>query len=309
MSSRTILGEGGYGRVWMVIIAPNAPFAVKEFDSPEFYREEKEKFKLLREKRIEGIVRFHHCDDEKNEIWMEYCPGNNLYDLTRQYKMGPLTENKCIQLLKIFQDLFRILKNLHQHGLVHRDIKSQNIIINKNFEVTLVDVGIMEQENHIDERRYSRWWRSLSAMFLPAIHSDDVFAAMVTIIHTIVPKTYHYTGDNTREQMDMWVHMLSQYDRRQFLEMLVSRGSHPRLVSSFEDYFSKHSYYSDIKNDLFDVRRRIASDVSLMTKMKFLRMIDILDDFMKPSSAEDILQSMTKLNTPYSPTNSTNASA
>jgi serine/threonine protein kinase len=51
-------------------------------------------------------------------------------------------ELTCVSLKKAFQQLCFAVKSLHSIGIAHRDIKSQNILFDKNWDLVLIDFGI-----------------------------------------------------------------------------------------------------------------------------------------------------------------------
>lgn len=77
-------------------------------------------------------------------ITMEYFPGQNL----RQHisRKGPLSLQEGLQIL------FQICDGLeaaHTQGIIHRDLKSQNIIIGENGQVKIIDLGLA-RASHLD---------------------------------------------------------------------------------------------------------------------------------------------------------------
>ena len=43
---------------------------------------------------------------------------------------------------KIAEQIVSVIVYLHQHGIVHRDIKSHNILLDRNYVVKLCDFGL-----------------------------------------------------------------------------------------------------------------------------------------------------------------------
>eukprot|EP01012_Entosiphon_sulcatum_P066081 TRINITY_DN95147_c0_g1_i1.p1 TRINITY_DN95147_c0_g1~~TRINITY_DN95147_c0_g1_i1.p1 ORF type:complete len:404 (+),score=73.27 TRINITY_DN95147_c0_g1_i1:56-1267(+) len=85
-----------------------------------------------------NIVNFYSCHKKDNELWiaMELMSGGKLTDLIDAQKTFPEDQIACF-CAKILAGL----AYLHNLGRIHRDIKSDNILINKRGEVKLGDFG------------------------------------------------------------------------------------------------------------------------------------------------------------------------
>ena len=70
-------------------------------------------------------------------IVFEYIDGENLKELVG--RTGPLPVRRAVELALAVADG---LAFAHQHGLVHRDVKPQNVLINGDGEVKVTDFGI-----------------------------------------------------------------------------------------------------------------------------------------------------------------------
>jgi len=70
-------------------------------------------------------------------IIMEYVDGQTLYDKIKAYGILPIETG-----VLIFKSVLEAVAHLHEHKIVHRDIKSNNIKINSNGEIKLLDFGI-----------------------------------------------------------------------------------------------------------------------------------------------------------------------
>lgn len=71
---------------------------------------------------------------------MEFVDGGSLFELLVP---GPITDENTI--LIIAGEILLALEYLHSLGKIHRDLKSQNILLNQNGEVKLTDFGVSTQ--------------------------------------------------------------------------------------------------------------------------------------------------------------------
>ncbi|HVX30756.1 MAG TPA: protein kinase, partial [Nitrolancea sp.] len=76
-------------------------------------------------------------DRDTHYIVMEFVNGPNLKDLIR--RQGPFTVDGAAFILRQVADA---LDAAHRHGLVHRDVKPQNILVDENGQAKVVDFGI-----------------------------------------------------------------------------------------------------------------------------------------------------------------------
>lgn len=133
-------GKGRWGQT--VAIKVLHPYRNNPLQIKQFIKEAKIQGKIVHENivRVYGICR----KETSLAIFMEYVYGNSLR-ITSQS-----TEIKTEWLLKFFSKLASALGYLHSRGIVHNDIKPENIIIGKvNGTFKLTDFGFAE--------KLSRW--------------------------------------------------------------------------------------------------------------------------------------------------------
>lgn len=139
------IGEGGMAHVYKARCRLlNRTVAVKVL-KPEFSNDEEflEKFKNEAQSAAslnqQNIINIYDVGQENDisYIVMEYVDGENLKDLI--HKKGALPKEL---MLLISKQIALALEEAHSKKIVHRDIKSQNIMLTKNNVVKVADFGI-----------------------------------------------------------------------------------------------------------------------------------------------------------------------
>lgn len=139
------IGEGGMAVVYTAkCILLNRIVAIKvlkpEFaDDEEFLTKFKNEAQSAAKVTHPNIINVYDVgqDDDCSYIVMEYVDGENLKDRIR--KRGRLGETES---LAIAEQIAQALQHAHSKGIVHRDIKSHNIMLTSDNIVKVGDFGI-----------------------------------------------------------------------------------------------------------------------------------------------------------------------
>jgi predicted Ser/Thr protein kinase len=85
-----------------------------------------------------NIVTLHEYfeDAGRSFLVMEYVDGPTLFERVR--KRGPLTEDEAV---KIAIDLASALREAHRRGILHRDVKPRNVLLDRDGRAKLTDFG------------------------------------------------------------------------------------------------------------------------------------------------------------------------
>ena len=131
------IGQGSFGNVYIVIHRKRkkSTFVLKEIKTSQFNEKEREDVRqevdLLSQLIHPNIVAYHESFAEKNcfYIVMEYCDASDLYNKINRQR-GKLFPEQLI--LSYFVQICKALQFIHDRKILHRDIKSQNILLTKN---------------------------------------------------------------------------------------------------------------------------------------------------------------------------------
>ncbi|XP_037833590.1 TRAF2 and NCK interacting kinase a isoform X8 [Kryptolebias marmoratus] len=87
-----------------------------------------------------------------DQLWlvMEFCGAGSVTDLIKNTKGNTLKEEWIAYICK---EIIKGLAHLHQHKVIHRDIKGQNVLLTENADVKLVDFGVSAQMDKTVGRR------------------------------------------------------------------------------------------------------------------------------------------------------------
>jgi len=141
------LGSGGMGTVYQVRARDGSRFALKLIDPGVIgEREQAESTaRFQREAHIQsrlnhpGLVKVHDAGTHEDQMYLclELVDGETLREvLSRDH---PLPIDWCIER---FKDLSSAVAYLHDRSIIHRDLKSSNILVSRRSEFKIADFGL-----------------------------------------------------------------------------------------------------------------------------------------------------------------------
>jgi serine/threonine protein kinase/Tfp pilus assembly protein PilF len=139
------LGKGGMGKVYKVLDTEIKEKVALKLMKPEVGADEKtiERFrnelKFSRKIAHRNVCKMYDLGEEKGTryITMEYVPGEDLKSIIRM--TGQLSIGRTISIAK---QICEGLTEAHRLGVVHRDLKPRNIMIDREGDTRIMDFGI-----------------------------------------------------------------------------------------------------------------------------------------------------------------------
>ena len=137
---RRLLGEGALGLVYEALAEDGATVAVKVL-RPEQATDTDARARFVREARLARRIQSRHVvpvlEVAETYLVLPYYPRGSLARLLREEgKLG------LDQSVRLAAELGRGLDALHEHGILHRDVKPSNVLLAEDGTAALTDFGL-----------------------------------------------------------------------------------------------------------------------------------------------------------------------
>lgn len=189
-----LIGKGTYGRVYLGMNATTAEFlAVKEVEvNPKAAAGDKNRMKELvaaLDQEIDtmqhldhvNIVQYLGCERKETSIsiFLEYIPGGSIGSCLRKH--GKFEESVVASLTR---QTLSGLAYLHREGILHRDLKADNILLDVDGTAKISDFGISKKTDNI--------------------YGNDKTNSMQGSVFWMAPEVIRSQGEGYSAKVDIW---------------------------------------------------------------------------------------------------------
>jgi serine/threonine protein kinase/tetratricopeptide (TPR) repeat protein len=190
------LGEGGMGIVYKAEDTKLKRTVALKFITPQAVGTEDDKARFIHEAQAAAslnhpnICTVHEIDEYEGNpfIAMEFIDGSSLKDMI---EAGPLTLDDTVNIATQVADG---LSAAHEKGIVHRDIKSANIMVAGNEKVSIMDFGLAKSAGRTQLTKEGTTLGTIAYMSPeqgqgePADHRSDIWSLGVVLYEMLSGK-------------------------------------------------------------------------------------------------------------------------
>ena len=193
------VGEGAFGevyRAWDAVLEREVALKLMGAgdEDPDLLQEAR----MLARLRHPNVVTVYGVDSHEGRsgVWMDFIEGETLAALVEQRgAFGPL------EALLVGVDVCGALAAAHRSGLLHRDIKAQNVMRERGGRIVLMDFGLGQETTDAEPPDWGGTPLYMAPELLqggPATVRSDVYAVGVLLFH-LVTSAYPVEGSSLSE--------------------------------------------------------------------------------------------------------------
>jgi len=201
-----LIGEGGMSRVYLASrLDDDEPLVVKilrsEITSDKMALERFiEEYNLVERIRSRHVARIygHGVSDGLAYLAMEFFDGSAL---NKRLSGEALEPEEC---LKIFRELMFALGDIHEQGVLHRDLKPQNLMFRADGSLAVLDFGIAKHIDAIDRTSHGEILGTPRYMSPEQVRGatldlrTDIYSAGV-LLYQMLTGTHLFDGETAAE--------------------------------------------------------------------------------------------------------------
>ncbi|CAL1367709.1 unnamed protein product [Linum trigynum] len=225
-----LLGKGKHGSVYKVVLDNGAAIAVKRTKdwgiSCEDFSRRIKRIDKVKHPRVLNPLAFY-CSDQEKLLVYEYQPNASLFMLLHGAHSGQVLDwgSRLVIASCVAEALAFVHRELQEDGIAHGNLKSTNILFNKELEPCISEYGLMVAENPDQGTTKSGSQQKPYSSF-----KVDVYWFGVLLLEMLTGKLVQNNGNDLAK----WVHSVvrEEWTVEVFDRALTSEGANEeRMVN------------------------------------------------------------------------------
>lgn len=256
------LGEGGMGVVYKAQDTKLDRLVALKFLHSQLTISDTDKKRFIQEAKVASSINHpnvcviydiqEHVDplteDRQQFIIMEYVDGVTLSEIIKEKKLKP------IEVIDYALQMAEALNEAHSNGIIHRDIKSDNIMVNKRNQIKVMDFGLAKLKGSIRLTKTAVTMGTTAYMAPEQArggevdHRSDIWSFGV-VLHEMLTGQLPFKG--AYEQAMTYAIVNEEPDLSKIMELDRSSKWESIVKSALEK--QKENRYSNMKNIIDDL--------------------------------------------------------
>lgn len=290
-----VLGQGAYGKVLLVKnIHTGRLFAQKVLKKASIVMNKKNVERTMSERTILGKITEHQNivklfyalhDESKLYLLMEYIPGGELFQYLAKEKFLNMKSTSFYVC-----QMAMALKFLHNCGIVYRDLKPENCLLDKYGYLVLTDFGLAKQASDDDDKN-DNWCNSIIGTpeyCAPEVLKGEEYGFMADwwslgcVTFDLLTGNPPFTGNSHKVIMDKVIKQKPKYpmqvmaESKELLNKLLNKNVLKRLdVDNNWEKFEKMQFFRHFQ--FKDIEKRIV-EPPLVPSITNLELAECFDE-------------------------------
>ncbi|CAJ1910396.1 unnamed protein product [Sphenostylis stenocarpa] len=272
MNEKSSMGNGGFfGRVYVVSLPSGERIAVKKLvnfgnQSSKSLKAEVKTLAKIRHKNVVKILGFCHSDESVFLIY-EYLNGGSLGDLISRQNFQLQWGVRLRIAIGVAQGLAYLHKDYVPH-LLHRNVKSSNILLDENFEPKLTDFALDRVVGEASFQSILNTEASSSCYIAPengyskkATEQLDTYSFGVVLLELVSGRQAEQTESSDSLDIVKWVRRKVNITNgvHQVLDPRISSTSHQEMIGVLDIALRCTSVVPEKRPSMVEVIRSLQS--------------------------------------------------
>ncbi|CAD6248363.1 unnamed protein product [Miscanthus lutarioriparius] len=222
--------------------------------SADMYRDFAQEVYIMRKVRHRNVVQFIGACTRQPTLYIvtDFMSGGSVYDYLHKNN----NTFKLPEILKVATDISKGMNYLHQNNIIHRDLKTANLLMDENRVVKVADFGVARVKDQSGvmtaETGTYRWMAPEVIEHKPYDHKADVFSFAIVLWELLTGKIpYEYL---TPLQAAIGV-------VQKGIRPMIPKDTHPKLIELLQKCWHRDPAERPDFSEILEILQKLSKEV------------------------------------------------